>query len=210
MVHPPAVHIVGEVVERVKADRPGLLDRAGDRLEGLAVQHLVPELVDQIEVGAADPLERRQAELGFGPRRAALDGELQRLFGIEHAEAHRARRRAVGGAELGGMARRLPVEEEVDVALGVMIDRLGAVGADMGEAQAPEQPGHRLRIGAGELDEGESVEAERVFVGGHGGASQARFVRVGALLPAGADSGGQMTVARGRGEPPTSEGSRSP
>ena len=36
-----------------------------------------------------------------------------------------------------------------------------------------EQAGQRLGIGAGELDELEAVEAERIFVGGHGGLSSA-------------------------------------
>ena len=35
----------------------------------------------------------------------------------------------------------------------------------MGEAHRVEQAGQRLRIGAGELDELEAVEAERIFVG---------------------------------------------
>ena len=38
----------------------------------------------------------------------------------------------------------------------------------MGEAHLREQAGQRLGIGAGELDELEAVEAERIVVGGHG------------------------------------------
>src|SRR5688572_5239715 len=60
MVHPAAIHVVGEMVERVQADIVGLPVGADHRLERRSVQNLVPELVDQIEVGAADPLDRRK------------------------------------------------------------------------------------------------------------------------------------------------------
>ena len=59
-----------------------------------------------------------------------------------------------------GLAGRLHVEDEVDVALGVVAHVLRAVVADMGEAQLDEQAGQRLGIGAGELDELEAVEAD--------------------------------------------------
>ena len=81
----------------------------------------------------------------------------------------------MGLAELVGMAGRLAIEQEVDAALGIMVDRLGAMGADMGEAELAEQVGHRLGIRAGELDESEAVEAERVFTSGHGGPLRSGF-----------------------------------
>ena len=84
------------------------------------------------------------------------------LFGIADPERHGARRRAVGAAELVGMAGRLQVEQEVDVAL-LVADRLRAMVADMGEAELGEQAAHRFGVGAGELDELEAVEAERIF-----------------------------------------------
>ena len=70
-------------------------------------------------------------------------------------------------AELGGVAGRLHVQQEMDVALAIMADRLAAVRADMGEAKLAEHPRQRLRIGAGKLDELETVEADRVVAGGH-------------------------------------------
>src|SRR5829696_1678252 len=171
MVHPAAIHVVGEVIERVQADGIGLARGARCRLEARSVQYLVAELVDEVEVGAADALERRQVELSLGGRRAALDRQPVGFFGVAHPERHGARGWAVGAAELVGVAGRLHVEQEIDLALLVVPDRLGAVGADVGEAQLREQPAHRFGIRAGELDELEAVEAERVFLGGHGGAS---------------------------------------
>ncbi len=46
-----------------------------------------------------------------------------------------------------------------------MANPLGLVIVAMGEAEALEQAAEGLRIGAGELDELEAVEAERVVVG---------------------------------------------
>jgi hypothetical protein len=68
-----------------------------------------------------------------------------------------------------GMAAFLHVQQEVDVALAIMAHRLRAMVADMGEAQLLEQSGQRFGIGAGEFDELEAVEADRICACGHGG-----------------------------------------
>ena len=84
MVHPAAVHIVGEVVERVQAGRRTSRSAPGDRLEIDVVDLLGAVAVDQIEVGAADPLDRRNSSSpgprGFDRGRAALDRQRQRLL----------------------------------------------------------------------------------------------------------------------------------
>ena len=83
MVHPAAVHIVGEVVERVQADVVVVAARARHRLEIDVVDLLGAVAVDEVEVGAADPLDRRDVELaraarGLDRHGAALDRQRQR------------------------------------------------------------------------------------------------------------------------------------
>jgi len=56
--------------------------------------------------------------------------------------------------------------------------------AEMDEAKLLEQVGQRLGIGAGELDELETGEAERVFMGGYRGVSGNRSGGMARLLSA--------------------------
>src|SRR5688500_11743753 len=61
------------------------------------------------------------------------------------------------------MAGGRQVEQEIDGALAIAADRLAAMVADMSEAELRDQAGERLRIGTGNLDELEAVEADRVL-----------------------------------------------
>ena len=63
------------------------------RAEIRVVDLLGAVAVDEIEVGAADPLDRRDVELaraahGLGLDRAALDRQRQRLLGVLDPERH--------------------------------------------------------------------------------------------------------------------------
>jgi hypothetical protein len=68
----------------------------------------------------------------------------------------------VRGSELGRMALRLQVEQEVDVALAIAPDRLRAMVGDVREAEPGEQGCERVGIGPGKLHELETIEAERL------------------------------------------------
>jgi len=124
--------------------------------------------VDEIEVRAADPLDGRDVQL-HGPDRAlhrlraALHRQLERLGRVADPESHGVGRRAVGLAESRGLALRLHVEDEVDVALAEAEHVLGPVLRHRREAHLLEQALEPLRLGRGELHEFEAIGAERVL-----------------------------------------------
>jgi hypothetical protein len=70
-------------------------------------------------------------------------------------------------AEAGGMAGRLAVQEQVDLALAVMVDLPPLMTPAKGEAERAEQPGKTVRLRTRELDKGETVEACWVGVASH-------------------------------------------
>ena len=172
MVHAAAIHIMGQVIQRVQAD--GVLVRRStrDRREIDVIDGAAAGAVDQIQVRPADPLDcgdiqLARAVLAADRGCAAFQRQFQRLGGIGDAECHGVGGGAVRLAEIGDLPGGVHVEQEIDVALGIAADILGFVIGDMGEAHGREQVRQRLRIGAGELDELEAVEAERVGIGSH-------------------------------------------
>jgi hypothetical protein len=64
--------------------------------------------------------------------------------------------------EVRHLSGGIHVEQKIDVALRVTAHILGAVIRQMREAHGGEQGGQRLRIGAGEFDELEAIEPQRV------------------------------------------------
>ena len=167
-IHLPALQVVREVIERVEADAVGLGHGAFDRLEIDIIDGRCTRPVDQIEVRPANALDRRDVELHrpdlAGYRRsAALDGKLQRLVRIGNPERHGIGRRPAFFAELRGLAVRLHVEDEIDVALRIAADVFAAMIADMGETHPGEQIGQRIGIGAGEFDKFKAIKAHKVF-----------------------------------------------
>ncbi len=142
--HLAAMDVVRQVVEIGEAEAR---DRGRGALDGREV-HIVdglgPIAVDQIEVRAADPLDGRDVQLHrthqaahlFG---AALERQAQGLAGVAHAKGHGVGRGPVAATELRGLAGRLHVEDEVDVALGEAQHVLGAVPRYGGEAHQLEQ-----------------------------------------------------------------------
>ncbi len=75
--HPPAVDVVGQVIERVQADAAVVRARAG-RAEVDVVDLVLAGAVDEVQVRAADALDRRDVELHrpdrAGHRRRARAG----------------------------------------------------------------------------------------------------------------------------------------
>ena len=112
----------------------------------------------------AGMFELHRADLRLGRLGAEREGPLVGVLRVDDAERHGRR----GGAVLGREPRRegsgLGVEDEVDVALAVEGDVLGAVPRHRREAHLLEQPVELLRVGMAELDELEAVGAHRVLV----------------------------------------------
>ena len=165
IAHPPALQIVGEVVERVEADAVIVDAGAGGREVGVVDARCC---VDQIEVCAANAFDRGDVELAGAVvagdlSRAAVEREFYRVRAVRNAERHRIGGGSVRVAEAGDLARFIHVEQEVDVALCVAADILGFVRADVREAHLLEQIGHRLGVRRGEFDEFEAVQAHRIF-----------------------------------------------
>ena len=67
------------------------------------------------------------------------------------------------GAEFGGLALALHVEDEIDVVLPEVQHILGAVFANGGEANLLEIAFEHFRLGTGELHELEPIGSNRVF-----------------------------------------------
>ena len=159
--------IVGEVIEIGEPDTFDPLRRArqGDEIDVVDVLRAIA--IDEIEVGAADTLDRwdvqlHRADSALHRRRPSLDRELERLAGVAHAEGHGVGRGTVRRAEVGRLTLRLHVEDEVDVALAEPQHVLGAMPRHRLEAHLLEEPFQRLRLRRGELDELEPIGAERI------------------------------------------------
>jgi len=169
-VHVAAPDVVRQVVDDLEAGT-GRQRRARQRHEVDVVDRVLAVAVDEVDEAAADALDARDVEL-HRPRaqRPRLGAELERAApgegGVADAKGHRAGRRSVGARELLPEARRLGVDDEVDVALAVQRDVLGAVAGDGREAHAIEQAPQQLRVRRRVFDELEAVGAHRV-VGGH-------------------------------------------
>ena len=158
--------------------RPWPLRMAIDAVDELEVdvvdRRAVAEAVDQVQRRAADALDRRQPQLHRAGRhvdrlRAELERAPVRLVRVAHAKRHAARRRPVLGGEVRRDARRLVVDDEVDVALPVQRDVLRAVARDLGEAQLSNTGSSDARRRRREFDEFEAHESHRVVEQvGHG------------------------------------------
>ncbi|MNU49612.1 hypothetical protein D3C71_385580 [compost metagenome] len=173
--HLTALHVVGQVVENIEADGVGRLGFAPALDLGPAVieRALLTILVHQIEVRAADALQHlglsiQRADRGVYGLGAARQGQVIGLCSVGDPEGHARGRGAVSGAEVGGLSGRFVIDQQVGLALLVAGDLLGRMGVGGDEAQLLDQTLHGGRIGAGELDELEAVEADGVFGGdGH-------------------------------------------
>ena len=130
--------------------------------------------VDQVQRRAANALDRRQAKLHRPGRNldrlsALFQRQLVGFVRIGHPEGHAAGAGAVLLGEVGSVALRLCVEDEIDAALAPQRDVLGSVLRHLGEAEHFEHRFQYARLRRGELDEFEAVEAHRVFIKiGHG------------------------------------------
>ena len=170
--HAAAVDVVRQVVDLFQAVAPGALGHALQPLEVDVVDGLaVLEAVDQVQRRAAYALDGRQAQLhGAGGDLDGLRAQLQRaLVGavrVLHAERQAAGRGAVLGAEVGRLAVRLAVEDEVDLVLAVQQHVLGAVPCHQREAELLEHVFQQPRLGRCELDELEAHQAHGVLPGG--------------------------------------------
>ena len=163
--HVPAEQVVRQVVEIGEADGVLRLVRAGDRHEVDVVDAVRAIAVDEIDVRPADRLDGgnvqlHRADIGEGGLRAALDRLRIGLGGVLHTKRHRIGALTVHAAKRRRLARRLHVQDEVDVALLVANDILRAMLRDRREAEALEQLAQRMRVGRGVFDELEAVSAK--------------------------------------------------
>ena len=167
--HLAALDVVGEVVEQIEPDvvGGGILAPAGNLVPpGIEIARRAM-LVDEIEVAPADPFEDEAAlaerpgggvgGLGAVRQRVVVGG-----LGIGDAERHSARAWPVRGAELGGLAFGLAVEQQVDPPLDEAQHVLGRMLVAGDEPEQAELALERLRVGRGEFAKFEAVEPERV------------------------------------------------
>ncbi|SOY73835.1 protein of unknown function (plasmid) [Cupriavidus taiwanensis] len=173
--HAATVDVVGQVVDQLEAVADRVAVDALDELEVDVIDRLAfLEAVDQVQRRAADALDRRQAQLHRAGR--DLDGlraQCQRarvgLVRILDAESHAAGARAVLGGKVGGVAVRLAVDDEVDVALAVQHHVLGTVLCHQREAHLFEQRLKQVGGGRGEFHEFEAHQLHRIVKQvGHG------------------------------------------
>ena len=108
LVHAPAADVVGQVVDVVQAGAARMRVAPAGPVEIDVVDRALRAVaVDEIDLQAADALDRRDGELhrsdlGLRRLRAHGDGALVGLPGVDDAEGHRRRR----GPVLGGKPRR--------------------------------------------------------------------------------------------------------
>ena len=166
--HAAAVDVVREVVHQLQAVACRVAVDALEELEVDVVDRLaVLEAVDEVERRAADALDRRQAQLHragryFDRLRAELQRAVVGLVRVLDPEGQAAGRGAVLAREVPGKALRLAVDDEVDVALAVERDVLGAVARDFGESQLLEDRLEHAGLRRCELDELEAHQAHRI------------------------------------------------
>ena len=121
--------------------------------------------VEEVEQRAADAADRGDGELAR-PDGAAMDGREQRLGAgelgarVADPQAEGGDRGAVGDVVGVGEALCSMLRIEVDLALGIALDVLGAVPAGVGEAHGAEERRELVgvRLVDGELDEGGALE----------------------------------------------------
>ena len=183
LLHAPAMHVVGEVVD---FDEPGacvtevlLRCRRIDRLEVDVVDRdvadaagapvLAAPAVDEVDQGVADALDRGDVQLHRAGFRVECPMPRGRAPGDSAAAASRTRKAI---AQIDGPCRRAKrcanesgsgVDDEVDAALTVKGDVLVAVSCDRLEAHLTEQPAERRRVRRRVFDELESVGAHGVI-----------------------------------------------
>ena len=148
---------------------PGARGARAGGTEVHVVDRALAVQIHQVDERAADALDARDVEFhGAGALRAGLGTEAQGApvgrRGVAHAKRHGAGRGAVGAREPLREGFGLGVDDEVDLALAVQRDVLGAVLRDRGETEPLEQRAQQLRVGRGVFDELESVRAHGVVV----------------------------------------------
>src|SRR5229473_1615992 len=166
--HAPAMDVVRQVIDVGEADALGIVLDAGQILEVDVVDRAALAVtVDQVDQRIADALDRRDIELHRpdlaldapgAKRQRPLVGE-GRVLDPERDGANAG---AVHARETLGEAVLLGIDDEVDVALAVERDILGAVLRDLHEAHVLEQRAERRWIGCCVFDELEAVGAHRI------------------------------------------------
>ena len=170
-VHAPAMHVVGQMVDVGQTDAGTAIARTGagvlDGDEVDIVDGALAIAVDEIDQAAADAPDRRDIQL-HRPDMAVerLGAELERAGvcpgTVRDPERYGRDRRPVHPGEGLGEAAGLGVDDEVDVALAIEGDILGAVPGDGGEAHPGEQLAQGLRLGRGVFDELETIRPHGV------------------------------------------------
>ena len=154
-----------EEVQSAERGRMGVDRRNGAEIDVVDREFVVP--VDEIDEALADAVNRGDVEL-HRPRphgdlpRAELERPAERGVGIADAHRERADDRTLGRLHRARDVRRLRVDDDVHLALAIELDLAGAMAGDRPEPHALEHAAQRLRLGRGEFDEFDAVDAEEV------------------------------------------------
>ena len=145
---------------RMRVDR-----RNGAEVDVVDREFVVP--VDEVDEALADAVDRGDVEL-HRPRPhgnlpcAELQGPAERGVGIADADRERADDGALGRLHGARNVRGLRVHDDVHLALAIELDLAGAMARDRPEPHPFEHAAQGLRLGRGELDELDAVDAEQV------------------------------------------------
>ena len=154
-----------EEVHPAERGRMGVDRGNGAEIDVVDREFVVP--VDEIDEALADAVNRGDVEL-HRPRphgdlpRAELERPAERGVGIADADRERADDGALGRLHRARDVRRLRVHDDVHLALAIELDLAGAMARDRPESHPFEHAAQRLRLGRGEFDEFDAVDAEEV------------------------------------------------
>ena len=154
-----------EEVQSAERRRMGIDRRNGAEIDVVDREFVVP--VDEIDEALADAVNRGDVEL-HRPRphgnlpRAELERPAERGVGVADADRERADDGALGRLHRARDVRRLRVHDDVHRALAIELDLAGAMAGDRPEPHPLEHAAQRLRLGRGEFDELDAVDAEEV------------------------------------------------
>ena len=168
VIHAPAVHVMGQVIDKAKAAALGPPVSAVEIDEVDVVNRGAFGIaVDQVQDGAANAANRRQLE--FHGAAGDVDGlralgQRPRVSGrgVMHAKGHTAGARAVLLGVVRGGRVLVVIDNEIDIALTPQVHVFGFVARHRGKAQHSQ---HRLQcapLQRGELNEFKAVKAHGV------------------------------------------------
>ncbi len=173
-IHPPAMHVVGQVVEieqsgafrvNVLQPEPVELGVVGRAFLAVTIHEIQQAAADTLDRGNIQRLLRRSDIRGLrAERQRALIGPLR----VNHAERHRRRAGAMRRDEIMAVGARLFVDQIVHVALTIDRDRLGLVAGDRREPHQPEQRVELFGLRMGIFDKLEAVGTHRIVLGNDG------------------------------------------